>query len=154
MSDWCDVHAGAVHAENRLRHERRVEAVVERDLLHDELERRDLVGRRDRVAVLEVDLVLAGSDLVVRRLDLEAHRLERDDDVAPRLFAAVHGREVEVAALVVRVDDRVAVRVAAEEEELRLGPGHERVAESLRLVHLTLQRLARAAGERPCRPAR
>ena len=141
------VHPRAVDAEDRLRHEGRVQAVVHGDLLDDETERRDPVGRRDGVGVLEVDLVLAGRDLVVRRLDLEAHLLERQDDVAPRLFAAVHGRQVEVRALVVRVDDRVAVGVAAEEEELRLRPRHEGVAERRSLVHLLLQGHARAAGE-------
>ena len=94
-----NVHSGAVHAEDRLRHEGRVEAVVEGDLLDDQLERRDVVGRVDGVPVLEVDLVLAGGDLVVRRLDLEAHRLEGDDDVPPGVLAPVDGREVEVAAL-------------------------------------------------------
>ena len=68
-----------------------------RDLLHDEAEGRDAVGRRHGVGVLEVDLVLAGRDLVVRRLDLEAHLLEREHDVAPRLFAPVDGGQVEVA---------------------------------------------------------
>ena len=73
-----------------------------------------------RVGVLEVDLVLPGRHLVVRGLDLEAHLLEREDDVAAGLFAPVDGGQVEVGALVVRVDDGIAVRVAAEEEELRL----------------------------------
>ena len=57
------------------------------------------------------------------------------------------GRQVEVRALVVRVDDRVAVRVAAEQEELGLGTGDHRVAEGRRLVHLLLQGHAGAAGE-------
>ena len=91
--------------------------------------------------------MLAGGDLVVGRLDLEAHRLEGDDDVAPGLLAAVDRGQVEVGARVVRVDDRVAVRVAPEEEELRLGARHQGVAELRRLVHLPLQRQARAAGE-------
>src|SRR5450759_3555026 len=80
-------------------------------------------------------------------VDLEAHRLERDDAVAAGLLATVDRGEVEVAALVVRVDDRIAVRVPHEEEELGLRPGHERVAHGLRLLHLALQGLARTARE-------
>ena len=79
-----------------------------------------LSARRDRVGVLEVDLVLARRHLVVRRLDLEAHLLQHDHDVAPALLAPVHRREVEVAADVVRLDAWVAARVRLEEEELGL----------------------------------
>src|SRR5439155_9159904 len=79
--------------------------------------------------------------------DLEAHLLEREDDVPARLFYPVHGGQVEIGALVVRVDDRLAVRVPAEEEELRLRPGHHDVPERRGAVHLSLQRLARTPGE-------
>jgi len=41
----------------------------------DGAERRDVVRGRERVGVLEVDLVLALGDLVVGGLDLEAHLL-------------------------------------------------------------------------------
>ena len=47
-----------------------------------ELEGHGVVGRLERVGVLEVDLVLAGRDLVVGRLDADAERLERVDHVA------------------------------------------------------------------------
>ena len=83
------VHAGAVDAEDRLGHEGRVQAVVLRDLLDHEAEGDDVVGGGHGVGVLEVDLVLARRHLVVRRLDLEPHRLEHLDDVAPRLLAEV-----------------------------------------------------------------
>ena len=79
-----------------------------RDVLHDEPERRDVVGRRQRVGVAEVDLVLAVRDLVVRRLHLEPHLLEHVDDRAPRVLAEVRGREIEVAADVVRRRRRLA----------------------------------------------
>ncbi len=99
-----------------------------------------------------------GADLVVRGLDLEAHLLQREHDVAARLFAPIDGRQVEVGALVVRVDDRVPVGVAPEEEELRLGAGDEHVAERRGLVHLLLERHAagsRRTGLRPgCRRRR
>ena len=39
------------------------------------LKRHRVVGGGQRVVVLEVNLVLAGADLVVRGLDLDAHRL-------------------------------------------------------------------------------
>ena len=65
----------------------------------------------------------------VRGLDLESHLLGRDDDVPPRLLSAVHRRQVEVGALVVRVDDRLAVGVAAKQEELGLRARDHRVAE-------------------------
>ncbi len=143
-----DVHSRSVDAENRLRHERRVEAMVERDLLDDETERRDAIGGRDRVRVLEVDLVLPGRDLVMRGFDLEAHLLERDDDVPARLLASIDRGEIEIGAFVVGIDDRVSIRVAAEKEELGFRPRHHRVAERGGLVHLLLEREAGASAER------
>src|SRR5690606_27247599 len=96
------VHARAVDAVDRLGHEGRVQAVVQGYALDHGPEREDVVGRRDGRCVLEVDLVLTGGDLVVRRLDLETHGDERVDHVAAGVLAAVHRREVEVAGRVVR----------------------------------------------------
>ena len=76
----------------------------------------------EAVGVAEVDLVLAGGDLVVRGLDADAERLERVDHVLADVGAEV-GREVEVAGLVVRqrLDRAVLVRPEQEELELRAG---------------------------------
>jgi hypothetical protein len=63
------VHARAVDAEDRLGHERRVQAVQLGDRLERELEGDRVVGRAQAVGVLEVDLVLAGRDLVMGGLD-------------------------------------------------------------------------------------
>ena len=57
------VHARAVDAVDRLGHERRVQAVLDRDVLHHEPERADVVGRRQHIVVAEVDLVLARARL-------------------------------------------------------------------------------------------
>ena len=104
-----DVHARAVLAVDRLGHERRVHPVTGGDRLDHQPERDQVVGGRERVGVAEVDLVLADRDLVVGGLELEAHLLERDLDVAPAVLAAVDRRDVEVRRGVVRVDGRVAV---------------------------------------------
>ena len=102
------VHARAVDAVDRLGHERRVQAVLLGDRLQRELEGDRVVGGLERVGVLEVDLVLAGGDLVVGGLDADAERLEGVDHVLADLLGEV-GREVEVAGLVVgqRLDPAV-----------------------------------------------
>src|SRR5690606_14919881 len=115
------VHAGAVDAVNRFRHERGVQAVHVGDDAGDELERHEPVGGGQRIVVFEVDFVLADGDLVVRRFDVEAHRVQRGDDVAPHVLAALDGTEVKVPAGVVGDGGRPSFRVAAEEEELCLG---------------------------------
>jgi len=55
-----------------------VQTVIERHLLDHEAEGGDVVGAGHRLAVLEVDLVLARNHLVMRRLDLESHGLQHD----------------------------------------------------------------------------
>ena len=75
--------------------------------------------------------MLAGGDLVVRRLDVEADRLERQDDQPPHVLAKVHRGEVEVAAAsCVSAWPAVA---GLEEEELSLGTAVHRVAGGRRL---------------------
>ena len=72
-----DMHARAVDPFDRLRHERRVQPVLLGGRLQHRLERRRPVGGDDGIAVFEVDLMLAGSDLVVAGLDIDSHVPER-----------------------------------------------------------------------------
>ena len=85
-----------------------------RHVLHHEAERADVVGGDQRVVVAEIDLVLAGRDLVVRGLDVKAHLLERQDDLAADVLAEIDRRQIEVAARVVRLGRRLAGRRGAE----------------------------------------
>ena len=142
------VHAGAVDPEDRLGHEGGVQAVLQGHLLDHEAEGRNVVGGGHRLGVLEIDLVLAGGDLVVRRLDLEAHRLEHDHDVAPALLSEVDRGQVEVAAGVVGVERGASLLVLLEQKELGLRPGHHLEALFRGALDLPLERQPRTAGER------
>ena len=141
------VHARSVDPEDRLRHERRVQIVPQRHVLHHEPEGADVVRRRQHIVVAEVDLVLAGGDFVMRGLDVEPHRLEREHDLAAHVLALIDRRQVEVAARVVRLGGRLAV-APLEQEELGLGPRVHREAALGGQRDHALQRGARAAGER------
>ena len=132
------VHPRAVDAVDRLGHERGIQPVLLGDRLQRELEGDRVVGRAQRVGILEVDLVLALGHLVVGGLDADPERLERVDHVLADLLGEI-GREVEVAGLVVRqrLDD--AVFAAPEEEELELGAGVDDVAHRGRAFDLPAQ---------------
>ena len=146
------VHPGAVDPVDRLGHERRVQAVLLGDRLERELERDRVVGGRERVAVLEVDLVLPDRDLVVGRLDPDPERLEGVDHVLADLLGEV-GREVEVAGLVVGQRLDPAVVAAPEQEELQLRARVDDVAQLLRPLDLAAEHAARVADERLARAA-
>ena len=100
-----------------------------------------------RVAVLEVDLVLARGDLVVGGLDPDPERLEGVDHVLADLLGKV-GREVEVAGLVVGQRLDPAVVAAPEQEELELRAGVDDVAQLLGPLDLAAEHAARVADER------
>ena len=137
------------------------------DGLERELEGDRVVRGLQRVAVLEVDLVLPGRDLVVGGLDPDPERLEGVDHVLADLLGEV-GREVEVAGLVVGQRRDRPVLVAPEQEELELGPGVDDVAQLGGSIDLATEDPARVADEgltarrehvadhpgRPARPAR
>ena len=119
------VHARARVLGERLGHERRVDALLERDLLHREPERHDVVGRAERVGVAQVDLLLAGCSLVVAELHRDAHVLQHRDRRLAEVVRDVVRGVVEVAALVDR--PRLGSRLGPlpEQEELDLGVGVE-----------------------------
>ena len=142
------MHARAVLAVDRLGHERRVHVVAGRDGLDDPAERGQVVGARERVRVAEVDLVLTDRDLVMRGLEIEAHRREGVLDVAAGVLAEIERADVEVARDVVRIDRRIAVAVAAEEEELGLRAALHLEALGLGVREHLLELHARVACER------
>ena len=69
------VHARAVLAEDRLRHEGRVETGLLGDLLDDQPVGQRVVGHLQRRREAHVDLVLRRADLVVDVFDRDAHLL-------------------------------------------------------------------------------
>ncbi len=95
------VHAGAVVAEERLRHERRGLAPLVRGVLDDVLELQDVVGRVHHRVEAVVDLRLAArAHLVVRALQDEAGVDELQRDVVAQIGLLVDRAHREVAALV------------------------------------------------------
>ncbi len=104
------VHAAAWLVAHRLRHERGVHALLDRDLLDDRAERHDVVGHRERVRVTQVDLVLTRPALVVAVLDRDA-----------QVFQHPHRTSAEV----VRRPTRHVVEVSCGVDGNRaLGPDH------------------------------
>ena len=147
------VHAGAVVAEDRLRHERRGLAGAARDVPDDVLVGHDLVGHPGERLVPQVDLALAaGRDLVVVELAGDAEPLERQHHLRAQVVQRVvrGGREValllahrvaepglaRVPVALGRVDRVVRavraelVRDLVEDEELALGPEERRVGDA------------------------
>ena len=142
-----DVHPGAIDAEDRLGHERRVQPVLLGDRLERELEGDGVVGGAQRVRVLKIDLVLPLRDFVVSRLDPDTEPLEGIHHVLADLLSQIGG-EVEVAGLVVREWFDPAALAAAKQEELQLWPGVDDEPELPGAVHLATQDVAWVTDER------
>ena len=140
------VHPGAVLAEQRLRHEGRVPAVLHGVLLDRDAVGHAVVRHLQRVGVAHVDLVLARPDLVVRVLHVDAELLEREHGLAAHVGAGVERGEVEVAALVEHLRHAALGARVPEVEELELGAHVEvREAHLLRALERAPQHLARVA---------
>ena len=119
------VHARPGVLGERLGHERGVDPLVERDLLHRQPERHHVVGRGQGVGVAQVDLLLARRPLVVAELDRDAHALQHHDRAAPEVVRDHVRRVVEIAAGVDRLRLAPRLRLLAQQEELDLGMGVE-----------------------------
>ena len=120
------VHAAAGLAADRLRHERRVDALLDRDLFDDRAERHDVVGRRQRVGVAQVDLVLTRSALVVAELDGDAEVLQHPHRATAEVVRRSAGDVVEVAGRVDRLGPVGAEGRGLQQVELDLGVRVER----------------------------
>ncbi len=116
------MHPGAVDAKDRLGHKAGVQPVRGRNRADGVLERHGVVGGGERVRVAEIDLVLAGGDLVVRHLHVDAQRLRRQDDLAAHLLRLIEWREIEVAAHIMRDGFEGRVAIVLKEEVLQLRP--------------------------------
>ena len=93
--------------------------------------------------------MLAGRDLVMRRLDAELHVLECRHYRPARLLSPVHGDQIEVAAGVERPGHGLAALTLLEDEELHLTAHAHREAQLRGPFDLTLQGGPRASLERP-----
>ena len=142
------MHAAAVDAVDRLRHERGMEAAHLRNRLDRHAERHDIVRRAEGVGIAEVDFVLSLGNLVVARLDLEPELLEHQADLAPHVPAAVDGRHIEVPRRIRGARRGTALVVRLKQEKLHLRPDVERIAEGLRLFQRLFQNIARVADKR------
>ena len=75
---------------HRLRHERCVDAVLQRRFARDPFEQEHLVGELERIAVQEVDLELAGAVFVRQRIRIDFHRFAIVVDVFDDRVEFVH----------------------------------------------------------------
>ena len=132
------VHARTVDAVDRLRHEARIEAVLLGNLLQRVLEGSGVVGRGERVRILEVDLVLTWCNLMVRSFNLDAERLKCVDHVLAH-FDSLVTSEVKVTGLVVRLGHWVTIGAVLKEEELQLWSHVHLVAELCSALDLAAQ---------------
>ncbi len=70
-----DVHGRARLVLMRLGHEGRIHVVLQGGLAHGALEQEDLVGKLQRIAVIEIDLELGRAAFMRQRIDVELLRL-------------------------------------------------------------------------------
>ena len=155
-----DVHAAARLAVERLGHEGRDHPGLLGDRLEGVAEGDEVVGSLERRRGVDVDLVLAPRNFVMRGVDGDPHAHQRADHALADVAVAV-AREVEVRATVVADGDERSVGGLLEQEELHLRADSIFKAETLRVLHcapehaagIALVRLA-VRGRRPADQAR
>ncbi|KYC61210.1 hypothetical protein B4100_3310 [Heyndrickxia coagulans] len=116
------VHPGTVHAKQRFRHKRRMQAMFACNRLDHQFKGLDIVACPDCIRIFKINFVLAGCNFMVGRFNFKAHFLEFQYDVAPAVFAKVRRRQVKIAAVVVQLQCRFIFFIQLEEEEFRFRP--------------------------------
>lgn len=94
------VHSRSGVVGEGLGHEGGLDALEGGDLPNDHAEGHDVVSHRQRIGVTQVDLVLAGSGLVVAELHRDTHPLQDVDGVTTEIGTRPQGGVVEIAAIV------------------------------------------------------
>jgi hypothetical protein len=142
------VHAAARLAAERLRHEGRVHALLDRDLFDHGAERHDVVRRRECVRVAEVDLVLTGAALVVAVLDGDPEVLQHPDRPAAEVVRRASRDVVEVAGGIDGLGAVGSEGRGLQEVELDLGMRVERESGIRRLGEGPLEDVSRVGDGR------
>ena len=150
-----DVHRGSRLTLHRLRHERRVDAVLQRRFADRALEEEDLVGQFYRVAVPQIDLELGGPFLVNERVDLQALLLGEMVDVVDQFIELVDaGDRIPLAAengaaraSLRRVQGIVRIIILGDEVELDFRRDHRLPPALMIKVDDVLQDGARRIGD-------
>ncbi len=91
-----------------------------------------------------IQLLVIGFFIVISMMDGAARKKRQ----AAQRLGPIHRCEIEIAALIVRVERRAAVLVELEQEELRLTTRHHRIPQLRGLLHLALQGESRTSGKR------
>lgn len=119
-----------------------MDATFEGDLLDHRAEGHDVVGNRQRIGIPQIDLILAGTRLVMRVFDRDAHLLEHVDGGAAEIHAWAARHMVEIAALIDRHRGLGPVVLLLEQVELDFGMHVEREALLLGLRQRALEHMA------------
>ena len=91
-----DMHPGTADPILGLGHKCSVQTVPLRDRLRHHLKRHDVIRHFQCLAVLQVNLVLCRSDLMMGRLYHESHILQGQYHIAPCIFPQVEGTHVKI----------------------------------------------------------
>ena len=98
-----------------------MQPIARRDVMDDRFERNELIGRQERIIITKVDFVLTGSLFVMGAFRPNAHLFERQADFPPYIFALVHGSDVQIAGVIMRLLCRVAFGIGFKEIEFAFG---------------------------------
>ena len=150
LDGHVDVKAAPRRVRQRLGTEIGVQAVALRDELDDGLEGHHIVRRRHRVGVAEVDLVLAGTLLVVGALGENAHLGQGEADLPTDVLPLVVGGNVHVARPVIGDLGGFPVPVPLEQIEFLLRAEEKGIPLFLRLGRpIPQQGPVNVAGDQP-----
>ena len=142
------MHAVACLVGDRLRHECRMQVMFFGDGLYRILERHDAVGCLHCFCIHKVDLMLCRTAFVMGSFDDETKRLERQDNIFSGFFSQVIWTEIKIAAFIVGIQSRVAIRIILQKIEFTFRTDIEFVSKICRVVKCFMQHVTRIPLER------
>ena len=113
---------------DRLRRKIGIQTVLCGDRANDRDKGARIIGGRESLSILEVDLILTGSRFMVRAFGHDAHLLERQAYLAADILALIQRRDIHIASVIVGNSGSVSVFISLEKIELHLGLEVEAIA--------------------------
>jgi len=141
------MHSRSVYVGKGFGHECCVKPVRKRNLLNHESESNNIVGCLYSVRILEIDLMLPGSNLVMCCLNFVPHWFQHQGNVPPCFLSSVYRWEVDITSLVVRFSDRISGYVYLKQEKFRFRASHYIVSQFFCPFNLSFQQCPRATGK-------
>ena len=147
------MHSGTIDPCFRLRHKRSMKTMASGDRLDRHLEGHDIICCGQCICILQIDLMLSRSNLMMRGLDLKSHLFQIQHDIPAHIFCHIDRTHIKISRHLVRLGSRFPFLICLKQEKFTLWPHQKSITHISSFFQYPFQHKTRISLKRfPARP--